>query len=529
MAKYQKKKDLMLGEDQFDLMAPELEQSTGFPGEASLEDVEEEQAAGPDVGELQKRLARLESEATALTGLVKAQGDKPDTQILNRLSEIKREQSSLQDLVKASPVSPTEPTGPSATPTSSVSPGAETKPSNLLESFSKSTSNAGKLGAGAPSQNGTVTPSASLSGFKPEPEKPEDTLLARLKRAETTREEARKRADIGQLAEMVGRSLTQIGAAQQGMRTGVDLSGVAQGKGIDWEARRAEIAKDYETELASVSKEREQLIEKERRAEEANNQKELLALKKQELGLSQRETAAKIDKLREEARAIKEAAGKPDSKEAASALERANKTMEKLDDSFYKVETLNSGVNKAVEQILQDRKANKSTAASERGIITTYLKSLDPDSAVLAAEQLAFINAGTTEDLLNAITSKEPGVLDQYIKDKVQNRMSESKLQGLKESANLQFKNQKQAYQGRVRKVLRSAHEGGVTNVYQILGREPTPEELDEVTSRFWGGKQAAQPTETETTPKGTMAPRTKMPGVVGFKSADEFLQSRGK
>lgn len=530
MAKYQKKKDPMLGEDQLDIMAPELEQSTGFPGEASLEEVEQEQAAGPDVGELQKRLAKLDSEANALTGLVKAQGDKPDTQILNRLSEIKREQASLQDLVKASPVSPVSPTEPATTvtaPTGTMT--AETKPSTLLESMSSA-----KRQTEAPGQIGTVTPSQPLAGLKPEPEKPEDTLLARLKRAETGREDARKRADIGQVAEMVGRSLTQIGAAQQGMRTGADLSGVGQGKGIDWEARRAEIAKDYETELASVSKEREQLLEKERRAEEAKNNKELLALKKQELGLSQRETAAKIDKLRAETEVARKEAQKVATGLDKTALEAAKfeqQNYDKLNEKQYKVKVANAETTAALDNADRLAAEGKTDLAGfeDRAAVTAYLKQLDPESAVLAAEYAGAKDIGKLTGLLNSTFKDIPQAFKDYLLAGASGTLQPQQRKMLRDAANANFNARSSVFRDETKRILRRAQQAGIPNGVMIMGREPTPEEVDEITAKNWGIQQTAKPTETEATSKGTVAPRTKMPGVVGFKSADEFLQSRGK
>lgn len=72
--------------------------------------------------------------------------------------------------------------------------------------------------------------------------------------AELRREDERNTNDMGQLFDILGRSLVQIGAAQQGMRSGTDMSGIAQKSAIDWEARRKEISQDYDRRIAEADK-----------------------------------------------------------------------------------------------------------------------------------------------------------------------------------------------------------------------------------------------------------------------------------
>lgn len=72
--------------------------------------------------------------------------------------------------------------------------------------------------------------------------------------AEGLRDAARERNDMGQLFDILGRSLVQIGAAQQGMRSGADMSGIAQKSAFDWEGRRKEITQDYDRRIAEADK-----------------------------------------------------------------------------------------------------------------------------------------------------------------------------------------------------------------------------------------------------------------------------------
>ncbi len=413
---------------------------------------------------------------------------------------------SLADLVKKSPEgTPLSSFTGAASPMAPEEVSASAPASGISAAGISGTPGTGqKTLLGAIQSSGTTPSPAPTAGMptsisapvttEAEAEKPEDTLLARLRKAEETRGEERKRADVGQVAEMVGRSLAQIGAAQQGMKAGVDMSGVGQAKGIDWAARRAEIADDYKTELASISKEREQLLEKEKRALEAGNQKELLDIKKKEYKLLERKTNADIEAKQAERDAVRASIGKPDSKMVAAADERAAKTMEKLDASFDKIQTINTSINDFVSKIVQDKKDGKSTTAAEKAAITTYLKGLDPDSAVLAAEQLAFVLGGTKEDLLNSLRDN---TLGDYLTDTVLGRITEAKLAGLQESANLKFSREKQAYNDRVKKTLRAAYESGSTNPMSILGRAPLESELDEVTSKAW---KSYATTATDTT-----------------------------
>ena len=516
--------------------ASPLRRSVGFPGEMTEEEVMAERAAAPSrsLSDIEKEIDNIDSALNAINSTVQAQGKNPNPALLERMSNLQAQKTSLEDLLKerpaptAAPTAPAAEAGPRTMLDAAVGLTTSPKPatSDLARSeAAKRPAPAGKPVAGIASVAGEAAPSALES-------KPAMTLQERiaqsseeLKRekeaASKEREESMRRADVGELASLIGRSLTQIGAAAQGMKTGVDMSGVGQQALVDWEKKRDRIDATYQTKLASISKEREQLLQQQQDALKAENDAAFLELKKKEYKLAERETDAKIAKYKADIAAGREAAGKPDSALAKTALERATKNIDKLDESFQKVAKLNDKTNEAVNRILENRRAGKSTAADERLIITTYLKGLDPDSAVLAAEQLAFIDAGNRESFVNALTSKDEGALSNFFTNTILGRMDESKLAGLKTSVDSNFKTEKAAYQNQMRKQLRAAYEGGATNPQAILGRNPTPEEVDEVTGVAWGIK----PTQSEGRQAGAIPtaeqPTSKVQGVKKSRAAD--------
>lgn len=68
------------------------------------------------------------------------------------------------------------------------------------------------------------------------------------------REEGRDAIEKGQFFDILGRSLTQIGAAAQGLQSNVDLSNIAQKSSVDWESRRKELQDDYDRRIAEADK-----------------------------------------------------------------------------------------------------------------------------------------------------------------------------------------------------------------------------------------------------------------------------------
>lgn len=115
-------------------------------------------------------------------------------------------------------------------------------------------------------------------------------LEARRQEAKSERDAKRKRADWGELASIIGRSLAQIGAAAQGLKSGVDLSNAVGPAIIDWEKQRDRIDNDYAQEIKELegqSREATRLAERAEdretrdryRKEDFENQKEIANLK----------------------------------------------------------------------------------------------------------------------------------------------------------------------------------------------------------------------------------------------------------
>jgi hypothetical protein len=151
----------------------------------------------------------------------------------------------------------------------------EAKPTSLLEATQKAQQ---KTKAPKPA----ATPegaSLSLTGEEKAPPAKEPTIQETLKErlsgldarrteAKAEREQKRKEADWGQLASIIGRSLAQIGAAQQGLRTGVDMSKAVGPALIDWEKKKDRIDADYAQNIKELESERREATRLAERAED---------------------------------------------------------------------------------------------------------------------------------------------------------------------------------------------------------------------------------------------------------------------
>lgn len=120
--------------------------------------------------------------------------------------------------------------------------------------------------------------------------------------AKALREEQRKRADWGELASIVGRALTQIGAAQQGLKTGVDMSNVLGPALVDWDKKRDRIDDDYKQEIAELSAEQREITRlaerEEDKAAKKDYQEKQAELEKQKIAaMTEREKIKQAGKL----------------------------------------------------------------------------------------------------------------------------------------------------------------------------------------------------------------------------------------
>lgn len=158
----------------------------------------------------------------------------------------------------------------------------ETKSTSLLEATKKA-----QQKTTAPGDKTEVapppTPPLSEDEKTPPAKKPtiQETLQGRLgelksqrKTAKTERETKRREADWGELASIIGRSLAQIGAAQQGLRTGVDLSKSIGPALIDWEKRRDRIDADYDRDISLLNKQADEAVRIAERAQDKQDREE---------------------------------------------------------------------------------------------------------------------------------------------------------------------------------------------------------------------------------------------------------------
>lgn len=108
--------------------------------------------------------------------------------------------------------------------------------------------------------------------------------------AKAEREAAMQKADIGELASIIGRGLAQIGAAASGMRSGVDMSNIAKESLVDWDRRREQIMTAYKQNISEIDSQQAKL---ERAEERTQDKAEKEAYRKQQLKLE-------YDKLRQD-------------------------------------------------------------------------------------------------------------------------------------------------------------------------------------------------------------------------------------
>jgi hypothetical protein len=167
---------------------------------------------------------------------------------------------------------------------------------------------------------------------------PYETEMTRLKEERATAKEERQteldRLAKGELASLIGRSLTQIGAAASGMQKGIDMSGVAQKELVDWDKKREQIYNSYtqnikelDTQQAALSRQAERTEDRAER-EAARTAAESLARDKMKLEDSRAKKVAELKQAMDVVKAMgsrdKEAKGKA-IKEAEYNLTRYQK------------------------------------------------------------------------------------------------------------------------------------------------------------------------------------------------------------
>jgi hypothetical protein len=267
----------------------------------------------------------------------------------------------------------------------------KTSPSNLLESFKQAT----EMKEAAVPEQATVTalapepeqiPSVSVPpAVKPEraavkgvpavgvaPAK-EPTLQERISgelsglkaeraEAKAEREEAMRRTDIGELASMVARSLTQIGAAYQGAKTGQDMSNIAQQTMVNWDKRRDQIFEQYRQTIGELDKQQAGIERQQERLEAAAEKaadrtaqdayrQQMIGLEKEKIKIDDKKatnafTIAELKNSAELAKAI--ADGKTDTvKELTKTYTKSLKDLDDQIESIRKIQGMDLGGKKS--------------------------------------------------------------------------------------------------------------------------------------------------------------------------------------
>ena len=272
-----------------------------------------------------------------------------------------------------------------------TAPAIEEKPTTL----------AGGLGLGGKQKEAARPKSAALQGrpgFVPVREAPPPappSLRERIEQsmtglgkereaAKAERDEAMRRADVGELASLVGRSLAQIGAAAQGMRTGVDMSGVAQKALVDWDRKREQVLNSYDSSIKDISRQQESLLRQAEREEDREDKKayqksvEMLEHSK----MAQQERLKKMEIELENQRKIFDAAEKGDKKVLEFQKKAANANVRRIQkdlNSYDRAEGIYARWQTA------DRKDKDKLAQELRGLTA---RTLGPEAVAAQKEKL---------------------------------------------------------------------------------------------------------------------------------------------
>jgi len=186
---------------------------------------------------------------------------------------------------------------------------SEAKPTSLLDATRQAQQ---KTKAPKPADSTDGAP-LSLRGEQKAPPAKEPTIQETLQErlsgiakrrgeAKAERDEKRKRADWGEVASIIGRALAQMGAAAQGMRTGVDMSKAIGPALVDWEKKRDRIDNDYSQEISLLNKESDDAARLADRAQDRQDRKDAADLawtrKKEAINLAAKKEASEANAKR---------------------------------------------------------------------------------------------------------------------------------------------------------------------------------------------------------------------------------------
>ena len=399
--------------------------STSVPGELA-----------PD---LMQRIKELDSQMSSLSARIKASSGKEKENFQASLSDLVSEKEDiLQGKVKSSmkPASPElgEPSVGGQPPNLDLMVGKE-GPKTLAMSLSDTAKPAKSLKESVSAAPDYFQQAQTMR------EAGEGSLQGKLAQAETTRKEARERADIGQAAEMFGKALTQYGAARAGMKSGRDLSqAVAGTPGVDWEARRKEIQEDYKLRQTDVENERRLLETKAEALEKRGQYEDSKSARKEAMGLEKQKFAwqqlqdLEQNRLKGLETDVKLAALAGDKNKVSLELSKRYR-----DDDVTK-RTVQLRQNTQAAEDLYQKQLNSKTrsSANDIALIFNFVRAQDPASTVREGEYSLAGKQGGLYDLYRSYVQKlEDGTLD----DKVRSYM----INTIRTQASAQEKMQKRA------------------------------------------------------------------------------------
>jgi hypothetical protein len=237
-----------------------------------------------------ERLAEIDSGITALTGTLTASGANPNPTVVQQLETLQAEKRQVQSRLTNTAEPSTEPKSAAIStevpaPTKGRGPIASGKEYGTLLDKLKSTT---EEEPEKPSSLREVVAAAPMAPSPTEPTpSPYEQSMAELKGERATAKAERdadlRRAEIGELASIIGQSLTQIGAAASGMRSGVDMSGIAQKALVDWDKRKDQVMNLYKQNVAELDGQQAKL---ERAKERADDKVEKEAYQKAQMKLA---------------------------------------------------------------------------------------------------------------------------------------------------------------------------------------------------------------------------------------------------
>jgi hypothetical protein len=245
------------------------------------------------------------------------------------------------------------------------------------------------------------------------------SLAEAMDKANKAYQERASKNEWAEVAQLVGRSLAQFGAAQEGMRTGTNMAGLNFGPGIDYGARTDRAARDYQQELKNISQLEDLSTRERKELQDAARQKysresgvlgkaleTRLALEREERLAKGAETAEQARIRREDALERKQDSTKAKDEtnilfnRAKDVIEDAEKVNER---KYTEARKSKEAADKVVNRLTTDASAKNILAweKTEPDLAGANKKALDTLKAKLAAADKYFNGRTDEEDALD--------------------------------------------------------------------------------------------------------------------------------